>query len=146
MKPHQRLFLHPMHHPKDTSIKMMQELHHKTCGPIFRDLLGIKQMTVGYRHPANIRDLLIPSKLKTYKEDKFTFSTHIKNTSLEHCIEDMNLDELRKRKSMKNKTIFHQKYNESITTQQKLQKELSCLTLTPKKHSRNNHNATRRNG
>ena len=74
---------------------MMQESHHKTCGSIFRDILDIKKMTVAYYHPKNLRDLLTPSKLKTCKEDKFSASTHIKNTSLENCIEDINYDEIR---------------------------------------------------
>ena len=73
----------------------MQELHHKTCDPIFRDLIDIKQLIVAYHHPANVRDLLMPSKLKTSKEEKFAVSTHINNTSLENCIEDINYDEIR---------------------------------------------------
>jgi len=73
---------------------MIQELHHKTCGLIFRDLLEIKQLKVAYHLPANVRDILMPSKLKTCNEEKFAVSTHIKNTNLEYCIEEIDYYEI----------------------------------------------------
>ena len=49
---------------------MMQEIFTKTRGDLFKDLLAIQQLTVAYHRPDNIKDLLIPSKLKYSNRQK----------------------------------------------------------------------------
>ena len=91
----QRLFLHPEHYPGDTSRRSMQDSRKKTCGTMPQDLLNFKALTVAYYRPENVRDVLIPSKLKNCEKSIYKVSSHIKNATLEHCINETNYNELR---------------------------------------------------
>ena len=65
----------------------MQVIYTKTHSLIFNDLLDIYQLTIAYYYPANLRDLLILSKLKDYKEEIYNIEYHLKGASLKNCIE-----------------------------------------------------------
>ena len=73
----------------------MQELFKKTCGPILRDLLDIRQLTIAYHRPTNLRDLLMPSKLKQCDKEDYKVSFHTKGTHLEHSINSLDYTKLR---------------------------------------------------
>ena len=61
---------------------------------------------MAYRRLKNIRDVLMPSKLKICEESIYKFSSHIKNTTLEHCINEINYNELRQQDIDKEKDIL----------------------------------------
>ena len=67
----------------------------KTCSTILRDLLNIEVLTVAFYRLKNIRDALMPSKLKIYEEAICKVSSHFKNITLEHCINEINYNKLR---------------------------------------------------
>ena len=47
---------------------MMHQICKETCKPIFNDLIGIKKLTIEYHKLENLRDLLVPSKLRKCKK------------------------------------------------------------------------------
>jgi len=97
VKPHQRLFFHPTFHPKDISRKSMQEMYSKTCGEIFKDLLDVKQLTIAYHRPQNLRDLLMPSKLKTCDGEENQVQHYLQTTNLADYINEITYETTRKR-------------------------------------------------
>ena len=104
LQQHQRLFLHPTYHPKDMSHKRMQEIYKETCGPMLGDLLDMRQLTVACHRPKNLRDLLIPSKLKSCPGKENNVEFHLKGTTLENHIEAINYEEIRE-KDVQEETI-----------------------------------------
>ena len=92
----QILFLKPTYHPKDTSRRQLQQIYEETCRTMLRDLFYIKKLTVAYNQQQNTRDKIIPSKLKSYNGEKNSVEHHIKNTSLENCLSDVDHYEDRK--------------------------------------------------
>lgn len=89
IKPNQRLFLHSTFHPKDVSRRMIQMIYKRTCGPVLYDLLDIKQLTIAYHRPTNLRDLLMPSKLRECPGEINQVEYHLYDTALEDCIESL---------------------------------------------------------
>ena len=73
----------------------MQEIYVKTCGDLFKDLLDIQQLTVAYYRPDNIRDLLIPSKLKNCNEQENQVEFYLKDADLTDCIDEINYEQTR---------------------------------------------------
>ena len=53
-----------MHCPKDISQKRMKVTHKETCVPMLGDVLDVRQLTVAYYRPKNLRYLLTTSKFK----------------------------------------------------------------------------------
>ena len=73
----------------------MQEIYAKTRGDLFKDLLNIQQLTVAYHRPDNIRDLLIPSKLKYCNGQENQVEFYLKDADLIDCVEEINYKQTR---------------------------------------------------
>ena len=50
---------------------------------------------MAYHRPKNFRDILRPSELKICEESIYKVSSHINDTTLEHCLNEKNYNELR---------------------------------------------------
>ena len=59
----ERLFIHLEYHPCDISRKQIRTIYEATCGALFRDILGVKQTTIAYSRPTNVRNLVTKAKL-----------------------------------------------------------------------------------
>ena len=59
----ERLFVHLEYHPNDISKHKVRLLYDTYCKQIFEDVLDIKQTTVAYSRPKNIRELVTKAKL-----------------------------------------------------------------------------------
>ena len=59
----ERLFLHFEFHPRDIPRKVIRAIYDDTCHETFFWLLGIKQATVAYSRPKNIRESVTKAKL-----------------------------------------------------------------------------------
>ena len=59
----ERLFIHLEYHPCDISRKKIRTIYEATCGALLRDILGVKQTTVAYSRPTNVRNLVTKAKL-----------------------------------------------------------------------------------
>ena len=59
----ERLFLHYEYHPNGMPRGQIRQIYQSTCGELLESRLGIKQMTVAYSRPKNIRDVLVRAKL-----------------------------------------------------------------------------------
>ena len=55
----------------------------------------MKKLTVACYRPKNLRDVLIPSKLRPCQEIECNVEHHLKNTHLATCVENLNYDEMR---------------------------------------------------
>ena len=60
---HERIFLHWEYHPNDISRKNVRAIYNDTCKELFEDALGIKQTTIAYSRPKNLKDVLTKAKL-----------------------------------------------------------------------------------
>ena len=70
------VLLHQEYHPKDVSRRTIQRIYKETCGPVFRDLLGIDRAMVAYHKSKNLKDLVIPSRMKDCIEPELKASTY----------------------------------------------------------------------
>ena len=70
------VLLHQEYHPKDVSRCALQRIHRETCGPVFRDLLGVDRAMVACHKPKNLKDLVIPSRMKDCVEPGLKASTY----------------------------------------------------------------------
>ena len=70
------VLLHQEYHPKDVSRRTLQRIYRETCGPVFRDLLGIDRAMVAYHKSKNLKDLVIPSRMKECIEPELKASTY----------------------------------------------------------------------
>ena len=70
------VLLHQEYHPKDVSRRTLQRIYRETCGPVFRDLLGIDRAMVAYHKSKNLKDLVIPSRMKDCIEPELKASTY----------------------------------------------------------------------
>lgn len=95
IKPHQRLFLHPTFHPNDASRKQMQIIYANTCGPDLKDLLDIRQLTIAYHRPKNLRDILMPSKLWECEGQENQVETYLQETGLDSYVETIDHKKIR---------------------------------------------------
>ena len=68
----------------------MQKLYAETCGPILRDLLDIRQLTIAYHRPKNLRDLLMPSKLRECDGEENQVDTYLDQVGLHQCTDEIN--------------------------------------------------------
>ena len=59
----ERLFLHYEYHPCGMPRGEIRQIYQSTCGDLLESRLGIKQMTVAYSRPKNVRDVLVRAKL-----------------------------------------------------------------------------------
>ncbi|EJK65702.1 hypothetical protein THAOC_13415 [Thalassiosira oceanica] len=59
----ERLFLHYEYHPGGMPRGEIRQIYQSTCGDLLESRLGIKQMTVAYSRPKNVRDVLVRAKL-----------------------------------------------------------------------------------
>ena len=59
----ERLFLHYEYHPSGMPRGEIRQIYQSTCGELLESCLGIKQMTVAYSRPKNVRDVLVRAKL-----------------------------------------------------------------------------------
>ncbi|EJK50302.1 hypothetical protein THAOC_30752 [Thalassiosira oceanica] len=55
----ERLFLHYEYHPGGMPRGQIRQIYQSTCGELLESRLGIKQMTVAYSRPKNVRDVLL---------------------------------------------------------------------------------------
>ena len=60
---HERIFLHWEYHPNDIPRKNVRTIYNNTCKELFEDALGIKQTTIAYSRPKNLKDVLTKAKL-----------------------------------------------------------------------------------
>ena len=58
------VLLHPTHHPKDVSRKILQMTFNKTCKENFKDILNVDQCIIACHNPDNVRRLMTSSSLK----------------------------------------------------------------------------------
>ena len=59
----ERLFLHCEYHPRGMPKSEIRQIYYSTCGELLESRLDIKQMTVAYSRPNNVRDVLVRAKL-----------------------------------------------------------------------------------
>ena len=59
----ERLFLHLEYHSSDIPKRRIRALYDAYCGPVFNSRLGIKQFTITYSRPKNLKDTLTQAKL-----------------------------------------------------------------------------------
>ena len=59
----ERLFLHLEYHPNGMPRSEIRQIYNSACGELLESRLGIKQMTVAYSRPKNVRDVLVRAKL-----------------------------------------------------------------------------------
>ena len=60
---HERLFLHWEYHPNDIPRKNVRSIYNNICKELFEDVLDIKQTTIAYSRPKNLKDVLTKAKL-----------------------------------------------------------------------------------
>ena len=60
---HERIFLNWEYHPNDIPRKNVRAIFNDTCKELFDDALGIKQITIAYSRPKNLKDVLTKAKL-----------------------------------------------------------------------------------
>ena len=53
-----------------------QRIYRETCGPVFKDLLGVDRAMVAYHKRKNLKDLVIPSRMKDYNEVNLKAGTY----------------------------------------------------------------------
>ena len=82
------MFLH-------ASRRQMQEIFKKACGPILHDLLDAKQLTIACHRPANLRDLLILSKLTVCENETYTASYQAQELNLNNTINAIDYETIR---------------------------------------------------
>lgn len=58
-----RLFLHMEYHPNDIPRRHVRAIYDDICKDTFEKRLGIKQLTIAYSRPRNVKDLLTRAKL-----------------------------------------------------------------------------------
>ena len=58
-----RLFLHLEYHPNGMPRREIRRVYDSTCGELLESRLGIKQTTIAYSRPKNVRDILVRAKL-----------------------------------------------------------------------------------
>ena len=59
----ERLFLHLEYHPCGMPRAEIRRVYNSTCGELLEACLGIKQTTVAFSRPENVRDVLVQAKL-----------------------------------------------------------------------------------
>ena len=72
------LLLHQECHPKDVSRYALQRVYRETCGSVFKDLLGVDKAMVACHKPKNLKDLVMPSRMKDCNEVDLKASTYVK--------------------------------------------------------------------
>lgn len=82
---------------------------------MLQDLLNVKALTAAFHHPKNVQDVIMPSKQKTCEESIYKVSSHTKKITLEHCVNEINYNELRQQDIDKEKDNLD---SENTTTQQ----------------------------
>jgi hypothetical protein len=58
-----RLFIHLVYHPDDTSRQRIQQLYDKHCSELLRSVIGIQRPTIAYKRPKNLGDFITRAKL-----------------------------------------------------------------------------------
>ena len=53
------MLLNQEHQLKDLSRCSIQRIHRETCGPVFKDLLGVDKSMVAHHKPKNLKDFMI---------------------------------------------------------------------------------------
>ena len=91
----------------------MQKLHAKTCILVLRDNLDIQQLTITYHIYKNLRDLIIPSKLREYEGAENQVKTYFQLADLEHCIEEIDYEGTRRQEILKKRVNCNQKFKKS---------------------------------
>ena len=59
----QRLFIHWDYHPNDITRRHLRRIYNLHCDHIFSAKLGVKQTTIVYSRPKNIKDTITKAKL-----------------------------------------------------------------------------------
>jgi len=59
----ERLFIHFEYHPNDIPRREIRTIYNNHCSKVFETVLDIKQTTVAYSRPKNVRDLITKAKL-----------------------------------------------------------------------------------
>ena len=59
----ERLFYHVEFHPHNISRQTIRNLYDNILQDVLRDEVGIKQLTVAYHRPRNLRDMIAPSRI-----------------------------------------------------------------------------------
>ena len=73
--------LHQAFHLKDISCSTLQQICNETCGPVLLDLLGVDRAMIACHRLHNLKDLVIPSRMKPCDESNLKASSHLINTT-----------------------------------------------------------------